>query len=96
MEIGIALTMRVADHVDRYTIDEDGEVGAVVRVEPTEKNLVGFAAAVMLADNQSRCQPQNIAGRIRWTQLQVFLPTCLLSGSRGWLLAPDINLLGLC
>ena len=30
------------------------KVGAVIRIEAAEQNLVGFAAAVMLADDQSR------------------------------------------
>jgi hypothetical protein len=51
MHIGIALPMRVAHHVYRDAIDENREVRAVIRVEAAKHNLVGFAPAVMLADN---------------------------------------------
>jgi hypothetical protein len=51
MHVGIALAVRVAHHVYGDTIDEDGEVGSVIRIEAPEKDLIAFAAAVMLADD---------------------------------------------
>lgn len=51
MHVGVALAVRMAHHVHRDAIDKNGEVGAVVGVESTEKNLIGFAAAVMLAND---------------------------------------------
>ena len=50
MKIGVALSVRVAYHINGYAIDENGEVGAVVRVKAAKKNLIRLAAAVMLAD----------------------------------------------
>ena len=45
--------MGVAYHVDRNAIDEDREVCPVIRVETAKKHLIRFAAAVVLADNQT-------------------------------------------
>lgn len=68
MQIRVALTVDMTHHVDWNTVDEDGEIRAVVGVEATEKNLIGFAAAVMLPDNQPRGYSQNIAGSVGWTK----------------------------
>ena len=54
VEIGVSLTMGMADHVYRDAVNEDREVGAVVRIETAKEDLIGFAAAMMLADDQSR------------------------------------------
>jgi hypothetical protein len=54
VKIRVPLTMGMANYVDRNTVDEDREVGAVIGVEAPEKNLIGFAATVMLPDNQPR------------------------------------------
>jgi hypothetical protein len=54
MKIGVTLSMGVADHVHRYTVDGHLEVRSVIRIEAAEENLVGLASAMMLADDQSR------------------------------------------
>ena len=65
MHISIALPVGMADHIHRDAIDGNGEIRAVIRIEAAEQNLVGFAAAMMLADDQPRHQAQNVARRIR-------------------------------
>ena len=54
MEIGVSLAVGMADHIYRYAVDEDRKVGAVVRIETAKEDLIGFPAAMMLADDQSR------------------------------------------
>ena len=43
--IGVALAVQVGGLVDRHAVDETGEVGAVVQVEPAQQVLVGLALA---------------------------------------------------
>jgi hypothetical protein len=64
MHIGVALPVRAAHHVHRDAVDENGKVRPVVGIKTAKSNLVGFAAAVMLADDQSRVS--------RMTSLGVF------------------------
>ena len=96
MHVGIALAVRMAHHVHRNAIDENREVGAVVRVETAKQNLIGFAAAVMLADDQTRSQLQNIARSVGRTKLQIFFPASLFSCRRRRLLPPDVDLNWFC
>ena len=91
MEIGVSLAVGMADHVYRDAVNEDREVGAVVRIETAKQDLVGFAAAMMLADDQSRRQAQNIARRVGRPQFQVPCRPCLFSGGRCRLLTPDVD-----
>ena len=91
MKIGISLTMSMAHHVDRDAVDKNREVSAVVGVESAKKNLIGFAAAVMLSNEQPGGESQHIAGSVGRTKLQVFFPSCLFCSRRGRLLSPDVN-----
>jgi hypothetical protein len=78
MKIGVSLSVRVAYHVDRNAIDENGEVAAMIRIETTKEDLIRFAAAVMLPDNQSRRQPKHVGRRARGAKLQISCPSSLL------------------
>ena len=49
-------------HVDGHAVDLDGEIGAVIEVEATQKILIGFALAGMLGHDQSRHHLQRLAG----------------------------------
>ncbi len=62
IEIGIALPMSVAWHVDRHAVDADREIGAVIEVEAPQEILVGLAAAGMLRDDDAGNLFNNLAG----------------------------------
>ncbi len=53
VEVEIALAVAVRAHVDGGAVDERGEIGAVVKVEPAQEVLVGFAVARMLRGDQA-------------------------------------------
>jgi len=91
MHIGITLAVCVAHHVDGNAVDENSEIGAVVGIEAAKKNLIRFAAAVMLADDQPRRKLHDVARRVRWTEFQIFLPAGLFRCRRGRLLPPHVN-----
>ena len=54
VEIGIALAVRVGDHVHRRAIDRHGEIAAVIEVEAAQEILVGLPLAAMLRDDHAR------------------------------------------
>jgi hypothetical protein len=91
MEIRVSLAVRVADHIHRYTVDGNLKVSSMIRIEAAKENLIGFAAAMMLTDDQPRHQAHNIARCIRWTKFQIFIRTRLLGRGRRRLLAPDVD-----
>ena len=71
VEVGIALAMAVADHVDRQAVDADRQVGAVIEVEAAQVILVGLAAARMLADDDAGDIFHDLAGAQQRAQRQV-------------------------
>jgi hypothetical protein len=71
MEIGIALAVGVAAQVDRQSVDEEGDVGAVVGVEAAEKVLLGLPAALVLADDEPGDEAQDVGRPAMRTQLEV-------------------------
>lgn len=52
VEIGVALAVPVPRLIDRHTVDERAEIGAVVEVEATYEVLVGLTLPRMLRDDQ--------------------------------------------
>jgi hypothetical protein len=54
VQIGVALTVRVARQVDRHVIDLGCQIGAVIEIEGAKKVLIGFAFAGVLRHDQSR------------------------------------------
>ena len=91
MQIGVALAMRVAHHVDGNAVDVNREISAMVGVKSAEKNLIGLAAAVVLSEYQSGHQPQHIGRRSERAKLEVACPKRLLGCCRRRLLPPNVN-----
>lgn len=60
VQVRVALPVRVAPQVDGQPVDEEGEVGAVVGVEPAKEVLLGLAAALVLVDDEPRDQAQDV------------------------------------
>ncbi len=61
VEIGEAVPVAVADHVDGHAVDEEGDVGPVVRVEPAEEVLVRLAAARVLHGEEPGDRLEDVA-----------------------------------
>ena len=55
--------MRVRRHVHRHARDRRAEVGAVVEIEPAKEELIGFALAAVLGDDDTRDGFQDFARR---------------------------------
>ncbi len=53
VQVGIALAVGMADHVDWHAVDGNVDVGAVVKVEAAQKQLFGFASAGVLGYKQA-------------------------------------------
>src|SRR5208337_5069396 len=53
--------MRVRRQVKRHTVEEDGEIRAVVKIEAAKKILVGLAAAGVLSDDETGYRLQNFS-----------------------------------
>ena len=53
--------MAVRRHVERDTVEERREVGAVVQIEPAHEVLIGLTAARVLRDDQTRNRLQDLA-----------------------------------
>ena len=51
IQVGVALAVCVADHVNRQTIDKECDVCPVIIVEAAQKILHGFAATGVLPSN---------------------------------------------
>ena len=62
VEVGIALAVGVGAHVDRNAVHEQGDIGAVVEVEPAQEELVGLPLPRMLGDDQAGHRLQHLAG----------------------------------
>ena len=82
----------MAGHVHRNTVDANLKVSSVIGIEATEKNLIRLASAMMLANNQARYQPHDVAGRVRRAKLKILRPSGLFRRRRCRLLAPRVNL----
>ena len=54
VDIQITLTMPVAAEVQRYVVQQSGEVGAVVQIKAAQEVLVGLAAAGVLSGDEAR------------------------------------------
>ena len=53
--------MRVRRQVQRHTVEENGEIRAVVEIESAKKILVGLAAAGVLRDDETGKRLQNFS-----------------------------------
>jgi hypothetical protein len=95
MQVGITLAVSMAHHINRDAVHKNGKVRAVVGVKTAKENLIRFAAAMMLAENQARRESQDVARSIGRAELEVFGPTGLFRGGGCRLLAPDVDLYGL-
>ena len=73
MQIGVTLTMRMGNHIDGHAVDADIDIGAVVDVETTHKDLLGLAAAGMLGDEQARREAEKVLGGLYRPEVDVDL-----------------------
>ncbi len=71
MEIGVALAVRVRRHVHRNPVQVHAHVGAVVRVEPAQEDLVGLSAALMLGQDEPGDDAQDVLGREARAQQEI-------------------------
>jgi hypothetical protein len=71
VEIGIALTVGVAAEFDGEPVDEDGDVGAVIGVEAAEEILLRLASALVLADDESGDEAQDVGRPALGAELEV-------------------------
>ena len=53
IEIGIALAMGMAGHVDGNVVHAHRQIGAVIEIKAAQEILVGFSAARMLGDDHA-------------------------------------------
>ena len=60
IQIGIALPVTVAAHINRHAIDTGCEISAVIEVETAQKELVGLAAAAMLGCHKPGYRLENL------------------------------------
>jgi hypothetical protein len=60
VQVGVTLTMAMTHHVHRHAVHGERHIGTVVRVEATQKVLVGLAAAGVLHDVKARDRSQEI------------------------------------
>ena len=65
------MAMTVRDHIDRNAINVDSDVGAVVGIKAAQEDLLGFAAASVLGNDQSRRHLQHLVGGATRPDLQV-------------------------
>jgi len=86
MEIRVPLAMGVAAQVDGHPVHEDGEVGAVVRVEPPNEVLLGLAPTLVLVDDQPRHETKDVGGPPLGPQFEVLAWDHLFGGGchRRW------------
>jgi hypothetical protein len=71
VQVRVALAMRMTAHVHGQAVDEERDIGAMVRVEPADQVLLGLAAALVLADDQSRHQAQDVGRASLRTDLEI-------------------------
>lgn len=71
MEVGVALTVGVGNHVDRQAVDRNANVCSVVDIETAQEDLFGFTASGVLGDKQARHLAQYFLGRDGRVVLQV-------------------------
>ena len=83
VEVGVTLAVGVAAEVDGQIVDEQRDVGAVIGVEAAQEVLLGLAAALVLADDEARDQPQDLGGPSRREQLDVIAGDHHLRRGRG-------------
>lgn len=63
VQVGVALAMAVAHHVDRQPVDGEREVGPVVEVEPPQEELVGLASPGVLHGEEARRHLEDVRER---------------------------------
>src|SRR5208282_1505444 len=61
VHIGVALAVRVRGQVQRHTVEENGDIRAMVEIEAAKKILVGLAAARVLRDDETGKRLQNLS-----------------------------------
>ncbi len=59
VQVGVALPVGVRHHIDGHAVHAQADVGTVVEVEAAQKQLLGLAAARVLADEQPRHHAQD-------------------------------------
>ena len=64
VQVRVTLSMNIGRQVDRYIVDEDGEIGAMIEIPTAQIILIGFAAVRMLDRHQPRCRFDDLA----WTR----------------------------
>src|SRR4029077_8271266 len=62
VDICVALPVAMCRHVDGHSVNLDGEISAVVKVEAAQEILVGLTLSGMLGDNQAGHDLQRLAG----------------------------------
>ena len=75
--------MAVAAIVERYAVEETGEVGAVVEVEAAQEILVGLAAARMLRGDQAGDDFEQFADALQRAGVEIGAPDMALRSSVG-------------
>ena len=64
IEVRIALTVGMTDHIDRDTVNTDGHVSAMVIIKTAQEVLHGFAAPGVLTGHKSGQIIQHFPGRV--------------------------------
>lgn len=68
VQVGIALAMRMRAQVNRHAVGKKRDIGAVIRVEPAQKILIGLACAAGVLDCD---EPWNQTQHLRRTPLRL-------------------------
>ncbi len=71
MEIGEALSMAVAHHVDGDAVDRKGHVRPVIGVEAAEEVLIGFPAPGVLHRKEPGHRFEDVSGTEPGTELEL-------------------------
>ena len=95
VEVRVSLAVTMAHEVDGNAVDKHRHIRAVIRIEASKEDLIGFTAALVLGDEQTGNQSENITGRGGWSQLQILLPNSFFCCCRNRLFPPHVDFHGL-
>ena len=73
MQVRVALTVSVADEIDRHAVDGEREVAPVIYVEAPQEVLAGLAPARVLDHEQAGGDLEDVGRSRVWAQQEVLI-----------------------
>ncbi len=83
VHVRVPFAVRVRRQVQRHTVEENGEIRAVVEIEAAKKILVGLAAAGVLRDDETGKRLQNLSRAKKRTIFEFLCAHRYLAGGIG-------------